>query len=667
MQPILPVFLEELRRNTRKIDWRRDQPASQIAVWVHTYDEISANWSKCHKVEAKALIAKAGMKLTDTIVALCELASLSEERVPWVRAELANILADWNHKITQFISDEERSSLSQQKIKESFELVLRKYPKDRIFNRGYAMILKDLHGAYLAIEHLEIALLKGAPVADILCSEVIRALRAERNPSVVRFACYISPWMRNEFGLDWPAFYLHRTIIFSAILRVPAMLRVIDSSILEANCDIDFCVQNICGLVRNSNLDTAAKILRRLADVNSFWTSSLPGTEEARLKMIDTALEFSAHLDDTQDEEISRRVLTMLHMCVPQTLKFWCDAHWRKSVAKRILEVCYLAPSPYRHMIAARFFYSCENYDETLNEFKLYSVASPATRGASTYIDYRSINENGSEISDFWPKLSYKTLQTAPASTEPVIIVAANERYFSLYLRRYLENAAKIYHSGRIHFHVFGRSQQAEELISTGCSIIPQYEVTLSFEEESIVHPFFFATGRFLRLREWCNRFEGPIILTDIDNLWGQSRPWAPSDFLSQKLADADIGLDLRSRVISETAANSFLPGNRYPSADPWHAVWAGKFFLSGSPASKRFANIVSILADRELLRAAKRSADANWFIDQNILCAAYTYAVRQCPDISFVDLSDGPYGCGQHWISNPSVNDHPIPLLTGM
>ena len=223
-----------------------------------------------------------------------------------------------------------------------------------------------------------------------------------------------------------------------------------------------------------------------------------------------------------------------------------------------------------------------------------------------------------------------------------------------------------IHNIGHVHMHLFGNSNSTRLLIKKLSIIVPRYRVTFSSEPIVLDHPYFFASGRFLRIQEWQENFRSPIIMTDIDSLWGQSGKGPPSLFFENIVGDADVGLDLRSRVVVQPLSNSPIPGNRYPSADPWHSVWAGKVFLSGSVSSSQFAKILSSLACHQLRRASEKIAEANWFIDQNLLAAAYGYAVRNQPTIKFADLSDNPSAQGEHWLGRKIelTNQHKHPQV---
>ena len=615
MNDLTPVLLRELRKQNKRIDWRRDSAAPLMKTWSEVFLNEAALWSEADRAEGNALLGKLSMQLTQALISLCDLVCLDQERVRWAREEISAIFSDWNLKVVQHMTREGDIDVALGKILDSLRKVLLKFPKDRVFNRSFAIVLKERYGYTLAIEHLEFALLKGAPLADILCLEISRSLRNLNHPNNVRYACHISHGLQELFSLDWPALNLTRTVAFSSLLKqspAPAWLLLIDLSVVERQADISGCVRSICEFLVGLPVANSAKILRRIADVDIFWLSSLPKAEEARLEIVEFSFKLLEKVDRTTDVETTLKILLTLHACVPRTLKFWSDAAWREWISKKIVEFCDFIEPPHKNMIKSRYFFVLEDYQNALEEHARYSSASPTTRGPASYIDHRQVVERDSVTAQRWPKTYYKILNEGLENDEPLIIISANDRYFRLYLKNYLEKACKLWPIGRLHIHLFGYSQDVEGFLIKNCELIPKYRVTFSFEEKSITHPYFYASGRFLRLQEWCIRFRGPLILTDIDNHWGQSRSEPPSKFLKEKLAGADVGLDLRSTVVPEKIPNSSFLGYRYPAPDPWHAVWAGKFFLSGSPHSIRFAKIVSTLTDSALNNARDKLPDSN-------------------------------------------------------
>ena len=674
-----PALLEELRNHNRVVDWRRAKVFPEAAAWRQRFLLDSSDWNEEQRLEAQALLAKAYAQPLEAAEFLLNLAVSAKSRVSWVREELRRIFSTWE-KLETFGFRDRASDLSIYQLKLSIIRILRLFPKDRVFHECMAVFLAKEEGLASALEHLEGALNHGAPIGDLLASLINRSLNSPKNATIIRFVADLSPWMQSALGLSWPALALNRSITFASLLVMqprPMWLDLINPKALTLHSDFAKTLDSILAelghngesllsrtlkrldlrhsLDGNKKTASAFQVLRRLADVHAFWVSALPGAEEAREKLLSAMF---SQLERGGQQSDRLKVLLALHKCVPKTVSFWSNPEYRQAVSRRILALCDDLPAPYTSMIKARFFFSLEDYDSARTAFGNYAEESPETKGVATYLDFTSVKNlmslTGNNDFGSWPRVEYETLQQGEVSKEPVIIIAANDRYYNLYLEKYLIKLSKLTASGRIHMHLFGKPDLTRVLIKHLARVIPQYQISFSHEKLVVDQPYFFASGRFLRIGEWTRFFRSPVIMTDIDNLWGQGVAGSPGLFMEKTLSDADVGLDLRSRVVIGPLTNSPIAGNRYPSATPWSAVWAGKVFLKGNEKSDHFAEIVSRLTSQQLHHASGRKPSRNWFIDQSILCAAYSYALRYCPSIKFVDLSDHPSGKGLHWLSKP-------------
>ncbi len=661
------ALLQELREKDCAIDWRRHTSRTDFKDLLDRFVIESGNWPTEERLEAQVLLAKAQTKPIETIELLCDLASISKLKLPWVRSEVRRIFAVW-HRMKEFGHLSGEDNLKIHRVRDSLASVLKFFPQDQVFNESMAIFLKEEVGLSAALDYLEEALIKGAPIAETLCLFINRALTRPQSASVIRFAANISPWVQKTLGINWPALSLKRAITFASLLNMqpkPDWLKLIDQQIIVEHSNFSEILRITLESIDNENSHNVGLIFRRLADVDVFWVSALSGAEDAREKLIEAL--FLA-FDPRMAQRDRLNILLSLHLCLPRTLFFWTDHHRRHELSKRMIEFCEDLPAPYSSMIKARFAYSLEDYKAAKDAFARYAQESPKTKGPGSYVDLSSLTTllltAQSNDEDFWPKLTYENISEGQPSKEPVIIISANERYFNLYLESYLRRLSIINDSGHIHMHLFGTPNPTALLIKKLSYLIPSYRITFSSEQLILDHPYFFASGRFLRVREWLEKFRSSIIMTDIDSLWGQPGKGSPSIFFEKIVGDADVGLDLRSRVVVQPLSNSPIPGNRYPSADPWHSVWAGKVFLSGSPASILFADMLSRLASQELRRVAVSNAEANWFIDQNILCATYGYAVRNHPEIKFADLSDESTGQGAHWLGRLGKSATPCTAL---
>jgi hypothetical protein len=124
----------------------------------------------------------------------------------------------------------------------------------------------------------------------------------------------------------------------------------------------------------------------------------------------------------------------------------------------------------------------------------------------------------------------------------------------------------------------------------------------------------------------------------------------------------ADVGISLSAQVRVGRKAGLGYAVHHYPLPLPWMAVTAWPLALVPSEGGRRFARLLARLADARL-RAAAGAGRGAWFIDQNVLCAAYAYAARAEPVIAFADLglpmelgatmpdAGQPRPRGRHWI----------------
>jgi hypothetical protein len=574
--------------------------------------------------------------------------------MPWIRSELRRIFSVWA-RMKEFGVHNADSPFVTLRVRSSLEKAVTLCRQNSIFHECLAIFLKENEGIASALDYLADALGRGESVSDILFSFLQKSLTRPGDASLIRFVASLSPWVQQKLGRNWHALALKRSIVFASLLVMrpkPVWLRVVGPNALREHADFAKALDDILANIALEGKQFVPLIFRRLADVDVFWVSALPGAEAARQKLIEFMF---ASYDEAMAQNDRLKIVLSLHLCIPRTLFFWTDPQRRQAVSRRMLEISSDLPPPYTSLIRARFSLSLGDYGAAAQSFTDYARESPASKGPSSYVDFLSVKQVVAApcagFSGSWPPLTYELLRPGRPSNEPVIIVSANDRYFDLYLEKYVRNLACRYDVGRLHLHLYGEASTIRPLIEKISEIIPDYRISFSHEKISINEPYYFASGRFLRIQEWSMRFQSPIIMTDIDSLWGQHGGGSPLVFLDEKLGDADVGLDLRSRVVVHSLRNSPIPGNRYPSADPWHSAWAGQVFFRGSSGSNHFAEILSRLTDRELQKAMPRNPIANWFIDQNILCAAYAHARRHCPDIKFVDLSDHPSGRGQHWL----------------
>ena len=83
MNDLTPVLLRELRKQNKRIDWRRDSAAPLMKTWSEVFLNEAALWSEADRAEGNALLGKLSMQLTQALISLCDLVCLDQERVRW--------------------------------------------------------------------------------------------------------------------------------------------------------------------------------------------------------------------------------------------------------------------------------------------------------------------------------------------------------------------------------------------------------------------------------------------------------------------------------------------------------------------------------------------------------------------------------------------------------
>ena len=649
------TLLEELRRQDRDPDWRREKPLPSSI-----FDRLLASaefklWDEVARIEVYAIYAKLRIDPCAALQYFCELAILSQERRSWAKIEALKICLAW-HNIREILISVPDVDVFYLRCKIALRKAIRRFPSDRIFNRCLALILRESDGPVVALEQLETALLNNAPVSDIYSNFVNRELINPKSSTFLRLIAHTPVFFQEKLSHEWFTIRLNVACLFSALLRmcqVPEWTKGIDRELLVEFSDFSDVLDQIIGFVSTQPSEKRPQILYRFCEVELFWVSRCEAAEEARIKFIDYILE---NVDRDTSEEGRRILLLTLFSCVPRTVSFWSDPLWRTKVAEKLVLYSHTLSEPSKSKISARFLFVLGDYDQAEKNYKEFARQSPTSKGPSTFININCMADaSGSTIIpsiDDWPPMHFRQLQNNHRGSSPTIVISANDRYFYLYGERYARRVSSLNKEGHLHLHLFGDPSSIEDLLPKISMHLANFTLSLSWELPIIPEPYFYATGRFLRLAAWRNLFEHGLVVTDIDSLWGQKTPGPLSDFISTTLSGADVGLNLRAQVVEEPIRGSFLLGNRYPSPDPWDSVRAAKLVLSKNNASKDFANFLSVLACSQLKAARGKPAVSNWFIDQNILSAAYTFARRFKPHIKFADLSFDPSGEGLHWLS---------------
>lgn len=664
--PAIPDLLEELRDQNGPVDWRRSHPNSRAGEWGQRLSALEGKVPKKYYLEAQALLAKFNVDLVGMVDALCALAKDSRWRADFVRKEIWSIFNKWEYiynkweYIDRHSNQEEKQSLLI-RFEENLIDLLKLYPGDRIFIFAFSVVLRQRRGVSDALDFLEREATAGSRVADLYLIKLMEHLGKRGDPEILARALRVSQVIEDGAGEVWHPFIIYRAFILASLIHHHGMnieILPFEPNLLRALSDFNAALTQTLKALDDLKPVTSARILLSISKVRAFWRSPVPGSEEARLQAINYVFKkIRASHDDKERELLFRALFSML----PQTIKFWTDKQWRLSVSKDVIEQCAEIREPYLSLIRSRFFFAQENYAATRICFADLAKFAPNKNGPSTYVDPWSVAEKLSappSVGKFPECTShFELIHDVDRGSEPVIISSANDRYFFRYGEYYVRRLSTFAPIGHVHFHLFADHDSIRDSVCRLSDLIPNFRFTWSCEPVTVNEPYFFATGRFLRVPKWLEQFNAPIVVTDIDSLWDRAQSDRPSDFINDRLGSADVALNLRSRVHIRTMVGMPVPGLYYPSVDPWTAVLAGVMVLGATEGARQFAEILSSLTHHELSLASKRSSRGNWGIDQNILCATYAYVVKNCPQIKLADIHATEVGWGQHWLAEKDTN----------
>ncbi len=647
-------FLEELRHEHRPVDWGRHIPGPQVALWSETLAQLRNDVTDEYFFEAKALIAKANRQPYEMFEALCGLAAISKARIAFVRSEIWSVFNKWDF-VDWHSSPSEMPQILENMATQLTQL-LSIYPKDRVLAFALSTVFRARFGPLKSLDYLEMLASQGVRVADLFLAELSKGLSKKADPEIIRRASKISDSIAERAGRAWYSFALHRSFIFAALYENGKIRRSLDEEtrdcVLRYRNFEDVLAQTLLCMEKRKPLEVA-KIFLTISKIRSFWRSPVNGSENSRIAVIDRVLERISSCDDPKERELLLRALFSM---VPQTIRFWTNPVWRKEISIRIVRSCVGIAEPYFSLVRSRFLFSQEDYPAAKEAFANLAKCAPNKNGPATYVDPLSVADKIFCVpaAELGPANGRRVeiLNDKPRAGEPVIIASANDKYLYRYGEAYVRRLSEKTRYGHVHLHLFADYDLVKNELYRLKDLIPDIRFSWSCEDVTINQPYYFATGRFLRLHEWLQLFDAPIIVTDIDSLWDPTLSRLPSDFIGVHLSDADVALNLRASVHLRGMTGFPVPGVYYPSADPWTAVLAGVMAFGATAGARKFSKILAKLASHELSIAAARSRGANWGIDQNILFAAYAYAFQNCPDIKFSDIWHSEMGIGQHWMA---------------
>lgn len=636
MSPI-PPLLERLRARDRVPDWRRDTADQEAIALAATLEAETLGWPAADRYEAMALLAKATLDAAGTIDALCTLAMDTGERRDWALKQIAGIAQNWS-AIEARLAGSPAGAL-RARARAALTRLAAILPHAREPHLALAPIIRGESGAEAAIDHLEMAAKAGAPITDLYLQNLIAALEQTPTTSILHRALSVAGIIEQSAGQRWLAFQLHRAVAIASIIATrPEIVRPLNAApdLLNEQADIGAAAQRVLNGAATLPAAPAAQTLAGAAASALFRHSPIPEAETARIALVEAAL---TQAEAAPTVQIRQSLLGTLNLLAPSTLRFWEVPAWRRAVCERIVTMAGTLPEPPRSWFIGKFSFAAEDYARAAEAFAAAAAADPKAIGPGSYVDHRAVPGMISARTE--PALlgagarCFQVIADRDAPRGPTVIVAANDLYLQRYARTYGLRLAKVAPAGHLHIHAIGPAGIGESEIGALAEVMPGYRVTLSSEPPTIRAPYYFATARLLRLKDWRSDFEGPIIVTDIDSPWSI----APKVFLETRMGSADVGLAMNAQVRTGRHGALAFPANLYPLPAPWVAVPAWAIALAPTAGARRFASLLAELSDAVLRSVMKGPASANWAIDQNILCAAYAHAVRHDPEIAFADL----------------------------
>lgn len=399
-----------------------------------------------------------------------------------------------------------------------------------------------------------------------------------------------------------------------------------------------------------------ARALMSLMACPAIWRS--PAAEATRRRLLDAAMKLVPRVSDAG---VMTSLMARLIDYAPQSIIYWEDPAW----PRRLHEMaCALSPRiapAQRHYFNGITAFPLPDLDKVAEEFQQATAVEPTASRFTSYLDPRQVHLGASDRLLNSDSFECDALDVSQGENDFTLVTSADERYFRRYAVSYAKRLQEVGYRKPLHFHIIGRRAALAKEIQQVRDILPESRVTLSSESVLADRSFYYASARFLRMRELLRRFSSDILVTDIDVSW-HARPdqWAAA------LGDADVGLRIFDRVRHYTVHNTQEVILRFPRTKLWECTSASSIFVRCNDAGTRFADLLANVTDRHL-RPFLEKPGTHWFIDQNILSAVYAHVIRHDPAILIGNLDSvgtpyGPYGMlrderlqhsyGNHWIA---------------
>lgn len=656
--PSAPPLLLRLRALDPHPDWRRQDEDPAAASLAAELAADGADWPEALRQEADALLAKARRDAAAAIEALCVLAAGRSARADWAMRDIARMAKRWTN-IEGRLAGAEKAAL-RTRAGAALDRLSAQRPRARAPRLALAALVQAAHGPGAAADHLAEAWRGGAPVLDRWLRMAAVALEPGPSAEALLRARDLPDRLAEESPAGWAVFRLDRAVAFAmarAAPAPPADRAAVLAALPAEHCDIGAAMAAALALARGMGADDAAALLKGLAAGRLFCHAPMPEAEAARLDLRDALL----GLCRAPGTHVAARRTAFLALSglLPRTVRFWTDPAGRRAHAVEMIAQAGCLDEPERSLHRGLYAAAMEDHDLAAASF-----AAAGGPGARTHVDARAVPAILAARGD-GPLLGEEggTFEVVAAGTgrpAPIVIVAANDRYLRQHGAGFARRLAAVAPGSRLHLHLIGDPGAMRAEVAAIAAAGHGLGITLSSEPITINAPHYFATARFLRLGAWLDRFRGPIIVSDIDGRWQAD----PARFLDRRMGGADVGISLSAEVRIGRKAGIGQPVLVYPLPLPWTAVTAWPLALAPSPGARRFAELLSRLADARLRAAAAEGLRNAWFIDQNVLGAAYAHALRHEPGLSFADLGlpseiglPGPAPRlpglpGRHWIA---------------
>jgi hypothetical protein len=661
------TLLNQLRTARPATDWRRDSPHPGLPVWLEASaaERAAGRFSAMESMEAEALLSRLALDPLPTLLGLLQLQEASLLPPPSTYRMIQELVLHWGEAMASLKTrgGPEAAKNCQQEASKALRQFAQRHPQDEKAQLALVIFIQTSAGAMAALNH--IATMNEPPPA--LTSEYFNIIidRMLRRPTgeIVRHA-FLEPLpFRAPISLDMLRFRFHRSIVVEALtwnrsfgtsLGDATLWSALDSLPKQ---DPAAELDGIFRLLPLLPLDDQAQAVIGLMSCQAIWRS--PAAESSRRRLLDEAMLL---VPDVRDQGIMTSLMARLIDYAPQSIAYWDDPVWPRRLHELARALSPRIRPAQRHYFNGLTAFPLQDLDRVADEYKLATKAEPTASRFTSYLDPRLVGSGShAEIlnaSGF--ECDIPEVMDAEEG-EFVVVTSADEKYFRRYAFSYAKSLRSVGYRQRLHFHIIGRPEALAEDIRRVREALPESQITLSSEPVLTNRSFYYASARFMRMKDLIRRFRCSILVTDIDVSW-HTRP----DLWIAPLGDADIGLRIFASVKYYVMHGTGEVILRFPRTKLWECTSASSIFVRWNEAGLRFADLLAAVTSQHLQSFLDKPG-THWFIDQNILSAVYAHVLRHDPVIQIGNLDKvgtpyGPYGMitderlnqsyGSHWIA---------------